>query len=218
MRGPKWRCLTVGRRLRDLRPLSAWPFSSTFVKRFPKWLKRSKYFVVAVGRQSAVTSSTVAWQFSDFFSILANRLKRPTTQQFNSQPTVAWPPTIFRLTVQRLFSKKCLIAIETSKKRCLTVGRRVAWPQPLSRDRSATFGEIFPNRLERPKNVVWQSAEVRVNSEDGCVTEISEYWTKCFLIAWNVQSKRCLTVGRRSRSLRPLSRDRSCDFRFNKFC
>ena len=40
-------------------------------------------------------------------------------------------------------------------------------------------------------------------------------FTKSFLIAWNVQT-RCLTVVRRSRDLRPLSRDRSATL-FKKF-
>ena len=102
------------------------------------------------------------------------------------------------VTVQRLFSKFCYL-LETSKKRCLTVGRwsrdlrplsrdrsvtlkkksnclkhpktlfdsrpTVAWPQPLSRDCSATFFKNSSNCLIPRKTVVWQSADGRVSSD-----------------------------------------------------
>ena len=272
------RCLTVSRRSRDLRPLSR-DRSATFFKIFPNLLKRPKnvFWQSADGR---VTSTTVAWPFSDF------------SQNFPK-------------------------SLETSKKRFLTVSRRSRDLRPLSRDRSATFFKIFPNRLKRPKNVVWQSADGRVTSDhcrvtvqrtffkifpnrlkrpknvvwqsaDGRVTSTTVAWpfsdfflnfpklletskkrcltvgrrsrdlnhcrvtvqrlfSKFFQIAWNVRKtlfdsrptvawppttvawpfsdffqnfpklleaskKRCLTVGRRSRDLRPLSRDRSATF------
>ena len=57
-------------------------------------------------------------------------------------------------------------------------------------------------------------ADGRVTS-DHCRVTVQRHFSKKFLIAQNVQ-KRCLTVGRRSRDLRPLSRDRSATF-FNKF-
>ena len=56
----------------------------------------------------------------------------------------------------------------------------------------------------------WQSADGRVTS-DHCRVTVQWLFSKKFQIAWNVQ-KRCLTVGRRSRDLRPLSRDRSVTF------
>ena len=56
----------------------------------------------------------------------------------------------------------------------------------------------------------WQSADSRVTT-DHCRVTLRWVFTKSFLIAWNVQ-KRCLTVSRRSRDLRPLSRDRSATF------
>ena len=69
------------------------------------------------------------------------------------------------------------------------------------------FFKICPYCLKRTKNVVWQSTDGRVTS-DHCRETVQRLLSKNFLIAWNVQ-KRCLTVGRRSRDLRPLSRDRS---------
>ena len=109
----------------------------------------------------------------------------------------------------------------------------------MSRDPSVTFYKKFPNCLKRPKNVVWQSADGRVTS-DHCRVTVQRLFSKIFLIAWNVQKtlfdsrptvawpfsdffqnspklletskKRRLTVGRRSRDLRPLSRDRSVTF------
>ena len=62
----KKRCLTVGRRSRDLRPLSR-DLSATFFKFFSNCLKRPK-IVVWQSADSRVTSTTVAWPFSDFFS------------------------------------------------------------------------------------------------------------------------------------------------------
>ena len=114
-----------------------------------------------------------------------------------------------RVTVQWLFSKKFLIAWNVEK-RCLTVGRRSRDLRPLSRDRSATFFKKISNCLKRPKNVVWQSADGRVTSEQ-CRVTVQQHFSKFSQIAWNVQ-KRCLTVSRRSRDLRPLSRDRSATF------
>ena len=145
-----------------------------------------------------------------------------------------------RVTVQGLFSKFSQIAWNVQK--TLFDSRpTVAWPQPLSRDRSATFFKIFPNRWKRPKNVVWQSADGRVTS-DHCRVTVQRLFSKKILIAWNVEKtlfgsrptvawppttvtwpfsdffqiffylletskKRCLTVGRWSRDLRPQSRD-----------
>ena len=150
-----------------------------------------------------------------------------------------------RVTLQWVFTKSILIAWNVQK-RCLTVSRRSRDLRSLSRDRSATFFKIFPNRLKRPKNVVWQSADGRVTS-DHCRVTVQRLFSKFSQIAWNVQKtlfdsqptvvwppttvawpfsdffqnfpklletskKRCLTVGRRSRDLRPLSRDRSATF------
>ena len=247
------RCLTVGRRSRDLRPLSR-DRSATFFKIVFYCLKRPKN-VIWQSVDGRVTSTTVAWPFSDFFQncfllletskkryltvgrrsrdlnhcrVTVQRLFSKTLQiawnvqktLFDSRPKVAWPPTTVawpfsdffqnfpkllktskndvwqsadgrvtsdhcRVTVQRLFSKKFLIAWNVPK--TLFDSRpTVAWPQPLSRDRSATFIKIFPNRLKRPKNVVWQSADGRVTS-DHCRVTVQRLFSKKFIIAWNVQ-------------------------------
>ena len=160
-------CLTVGRRSRDLQPLS---------------------------RDRSAT----------FFKIFPNCLKRPKTL-FNSQSTVAWPPTTVAWPFSDFFRNFPKL-LETSKKRCLPVGRRSRDLRPLSRDRSVIFFKILQNCLKRSKNVVWQSADGRVTS-DHCRVTVQWLFSKFSLIAWNVK-KRCLTVGRRSRDLRPLSRDR----------
>ena len=164
---------------------------------------------------------------------------------FGSRPMVAWPPTTLAWPFRDFFQNVPKL-LETSKKRCLTVGRRSRDLRPLSRDRSATFFRKFSNCLKRPKNVVWESADGRVTS-DHCRVTVQRFLKKKFLIAWNVQKtlfdsrpmvawppttvawpfsdffqiffllletskKRCLTVSRRSRDLRPLSRDRSATF------
>ena len=84
-----------------------------------------------------------------------------------------------------LFTKSFLIAWNVEK-RCLTVVWRSRDLRPLSRDRSATFFKIFPNRLKRPKNVVWQSADGRVTS-DHCRETIQRHFSKFSKITWNVQ-------------------------------
>ena len=119
-----------------------------------------------------------------------------------------------RVTVQWLFFKKISKSLETSKKRCLTVGRRSRDLRPMSRDRSVTFFKNFPNCLKRPKNVVWQSADGRVTS-DHCRVTVQWLFQKISK-SLETSKKRCLRVGRRSRDLRPLSRDRSVTF-FKKF-
>ena len=129
----KKRCSTVGRRSRDLRPLSR-DRSATFFKKKFNCLKRRKNVVwqSADGRVTSdhgrVTSDycrvTVQWLFFKKFS---NCLKHPKTL-FDSRPTVAWP-------------------------------------QPLSRDRSATFFKNSSNCLIPRKTVVWQSADGRVSTD-----------------------------------------------------
>ena len=104
---------------------------------------------------------------------------------FDSRPTVAWPPTTVAWPFSDFFQNFPKL-LETSKKRCLTVGRRSRDLRPLSRDRSATFFKIFSNCLKRPKNVVWQSADGRVTS-DHCRVTVQRLFSKFFQIAWNVQ-------------------------------
>ena len=127
----------------------------------------------------------------------------------DSRPTDALPPTNVTWPFSDFF-QKIFWLLETSKKRCLTVDRWSRDLRPLSRDRSATFFKISPNRLKRRKNVVWQSA-------DGRVTSTTDAWPFSDFFQNSPKSletskKRCLTVGRRSRDLRPLSRDRSATF------
>ena len=184
---------------------------------------------------------TVLRLFSKFSQIAWNVQKTV----FYSQSTVAWPPTTVAWPFSDFFQNFPKL-LETSKKRCLTVGRRSRDLRPLSRDRSVIFFKIFPNCLKRSKNVVWQSADGRVTSDhcrvtlqwlfsmnfliawnrpknvvwqsadgrvtpDHCRVTVQWLFSKFSQIAWNVQ-KRCLTVSRRSRDLRPLSRDRSATF------
>ena len=161
----------------------AWPFSD-FFQNFPKSLETSKKRCLTVGRRSRDLRPLSRDRSATFFKNFSNCLKRPKN--------VVWQSADGRVTsdhchvtVQRLFSKKILIAWNVQK--TLFDSRpTVAWPQPLSRDRSATFFKIFPNRLKRPKNVVWQSADGRVTS-DHCRVTVQRLFSKCFLIAWNVQ-------------------------------
>ena len=206
----------------------------------------SNFFLIACNVQKTLFDSrpTVAWpqplsrdRSATFFEIFPNCLKRPKNIVWQSADGRVTSDHC-RVTVQRLFSKFSQIAWNFQK--TLFDSRpTVAWPQPLSRDRSATFFKIFPNRLKRPKNVVWQSADSRVTS-DHCHVTVQRLFSKKILIAWNVQKtfvwqsadgrvtsttvawpfsdffrnfpksletskKRCLTVGRGSRDLRPVA-------------
>ena len=90
-----------------------------------------------------------------------------------------------RLTVQRLFSKKFLIAWNVQK--TLFDSRpTVAWPPTTVAWPFSDFFQNFPNCLKRLKNVVWQSADGRVTS-DHCRVTVQRLFSKKFLIAWNVQ-------------------------------
>ena len=104
---------------------------------------------------------------------------------FDSRPTVAWPPTTVAWPFSDFFQNMSQIAWNVQK--TLFDSRpTVAWPRPLSRDRSATFFKIFPNRLKRLKNVVWQSADGRVTSTT-VAWPFSDFFSKFSQIAWNVQ-------------------------------
>ena len=177
------RCLTVGRRSRDLRPLLR-DRSVTFFKNFPNCLKPPKN-VVWQSADGRVTTDhyhvTVQGLFSKFRQIAWNVQKT----LFDSRPTVAWPTTTVAWPFSDFFQKNSKL-LETSKKRCSTVGRRSRDLRPLSRDRSVTFFKIFPNCWKRPKNVIWQSADGRVTS-DHCRVTTQRFFSKIFLVAWHVQ-------------------------------
>ena len=122
--------------------------------------------------------TTVAWPFSDFFSKFSQIAWNIQKTLFDSRPTVAWPPTTVAWPFSDFFQNSPK-SLETSKKRCLTVGRRSRDLRPLSRDRSATFFKIFPNCLKRLKNDVWQSADGRVTS-DHCRVTVQRLFSKNF--------------------------------------
>ena len=136
------RRLTVGQRSRDLRPLSR-DCSETFSKNSPNCLKRLE--TPFDSRPTVAWPPTnVAWPLSDFFSEkFPNCSKRPKTF-FDCRPTVAWPPTTIAWPFSDFFQNFSL-SLETSKKCCLTVGRRSRDLRPLPRDRSVTFFKHFPN-------------------------------------------------------------------------
>ena len=104
--------------------------------------------------------------------------------------------------------------LETSKKRCLTVGRRSRDFRPLSGDRSVTFFKkiqiawnVQKTLFDSRPTVAWPPTTV--------AWPFSDFFQNIFKLL-ETYKKRCLTVGRRSRDLRPLSRDRSVTF-FKKF-
>ena len=207
----------VQKTLFDSRSTVAWPQplsrdrSATFFKNFANRLKRPKN-VVWQSADGRVTSDhcrvTVQRLFSKKILIAWNVEK----SLFDSRPTVAWPPTTVAWPFSDFF-QNFRKSLETSRKRCLTVGRRSRDLRLLSRDRSVTFFKNFPNCLKRPKNVVWQSADGRVTPTT-VAWPFSDFFQNFFLLL-ETSKKRCLTVGRRSLDLRPLSRDRSAFFFIN---
>ena len=202
------RCLTVGRRSRDLRLLSR-DRLVTFFKKISNFIETSKKRGLTVVRRSRDLRPLSRDRSATFFKIFPNHLKRPKNVVWQSADGRV-TSNHCRVTVQRLFSKIFLIAWNVEKKRCLTVGRRSRDLRPLSRDRSATFFKIFANRLKRPENVVWQSADGRVTS-DYCRVTVQWLFSKIFLIAWNVQ--KTLFDSRPTVAWpQPLSRDRSATF------
>ena len=186
----------------------AWPFSDIF-RNNPGLLETSKKPLFDSRPTVAWPPTTVAWPFSDFFSKNFRIVWNVKKTLFGNQPTVAWPPTTVAWPFGDFFQKFSEL-LETSKKRSFTVGRRSRDLRPLSRDRWVIFFKMIRNCLKRLKNVVWQSADGRVLS-DNCRVNVQYFFSRNFQIAWSVQ-ERCLTVGRRSRDLRPLSRDCSVTF------
>ena len=146
-----------------------------FSKFSPNRLKRPKN-VVWQSADGRVTSDhcrvTVQRLFSKKFLIAWNVEK----SLFDSRPTVAWPPTTVTWPFSDFFQNFPKL-LETSKKRCLTVGRRSRDLRPLSRDRSATFSKKISNCLKRRKIVVWQSADSRVTS-DHCHVTVQRLFSK----------------------------------------
>ena len=111
----------------------------------------------------------------------------------------------YRVTVQCLFSKILLIALNVWK--TLFDSRpTVAWPPTTVAWPLSEFFQKFSQLLETSKNVVWQSADGHVTS-DHCRVTVQWLFSKNLLITRNVQ--KTLFGGRQSRDLRPLLRDRS---------
>ena len=143
-----------------------------------------------------------------FYKKFPRGLKRRKTL-FDSQPTVAWPPTTVPWPFSDFF-QNFPKSLETSKKRFFDSQPTVAWPQPLSRDRSATFSKF--------SQIAWNVQKTFFDSQPTVAwPPTTVAWPFCdffqnFPKSLETSKKRCLTVGRRSRDHRPLSRDRSADF------
>ena len=201
------RCLTVGRRSRDLNHCRV-----TVQRLF------SKFSQIAWNVQKTLFDSrptvawpptTVAWPFSHFF--------QNSPKSFETSKNAVWQSADgrvtsdhCRVTVQRLFSKFSQL-LETSKKRCLTVGRRsrdppttVAWP----------FSDFFSKKFLIAWNVeksLFDSRPTAAWPPTTVAWPLSDFFQN-FPKSLETSKKRCLTVSRRSRDLRPLSRDRSATF------
>ena len=205
----------VQKTLFDSRPTVAWPpttvawlFSHFFFKKFPNCLKRPKN-VVWQSVDGCVTSNhcrvTVERLFSKFFLIAWNVVKT----LFDSRPTVAWPPTTVAWPFSDFFQNFSEL-LETSKKCCLTVCQRSRDVRPLSRDRSATFFQIFPNCLKRQKTLFDSRPTVALPPTTVAWPFSDFFQNSSYLL--ETSKKRSLTVGQWSRELRQLSRYCSATF------
>ena len=149
-----------------------------------------------------VTVQRLYWKFCH----LAWNAKK---KLFDSRPTVAWPPTTFAWPF-RVFFENFAIWLETSRISCLTVGRWSRDLRRLSSDRSATFLKIChlawnvkKKLLDSRPTVAWPPTTI--------AWPFSDFFEN-FAIWLETSIKSCLTVDRRSRDLRRLSRDRSATF------
>ena len=158
----------------------SWPFSD-FSQIFSELLGTSKKHCLTVGRRSRDLRPLSRDRSATFSKISPNCLKRQKTL-LDSQPTVAWPPTTAAWPFSDFFQKISEM-LDTSKERCLTVGRQSRDLRPLSRDRSATFFKISPICLKRLKNVVWQSPNGRVTS-DHCRVTVQQLFDSHPTVAW----------------------------------
>ena len=184
-------CLNVEKTLFDSRPTvawppptAAWPFSDFFQKNSES-LETSKKRCLTVGQRSRDLRPLSRDRSATFFKIFKNFLNVEKTL-FLSRPTVAWPTTTVAWPFSYFFLKFSEL-LETSKKRCLTVGRQSRDPRPLSRDCSATFFKMFPNCLKRQKScltVGQRSRDLRPLSR-----VVQRLFSKKFWIAWNVEKK-----------------------------
>ena len=202
------RCLTVGRRSPDLRLLSR-DRSVTFFKNFPNCLKRPKN-VVWLSADGRVTPTTVAWPFSDFFQNFPKSLE--------TSKNVVWQSADGRVT-----SDHCRVTVLATffkkNSNCLLKRRKiVVWQSADSRVTSdhcrVTVQRLFSKFLQIARNVqktLFDSRPTVAWPPTTVAWQFSDFFSKNFLIAWNVQ-KLYLTVARWSRDHRLLSPDRSATF------
>ena len=128
----------------------AWPFSD-FFQNFPKLLETSKN-VVWQSADGRVTSDhcrvTVKRLFSKFSRIAWN-VEKPL---FDSQPTVAWPPTTVPRPLSDFFQNLSEL-LESSKKKLFDSRPTVAWPPRTVAWPFSDFFPKFPNCSKRRKKL-----------------------------------------------------------------
>ena len=126
----------------------AWPLSD-FLEKIPIRLKLRKN-VVWQSANGRMTSDDCHVTVQRLFSKFCHFSWNVEIKLFDSQPTVAWPPTIVAWPFSD-FYKFFVIFAETSKYNCFTISRRSRDLQRLSHDRSVTFFKILPFWLKRRK-------------------------------------------------------------------
>ena len=154
--------------------------------------------------------TTVAWPFSDFFSKTFMIAWNVQKTLFDSRPTVAWPPTTVAWPFSDLFNilPNCLKRIKnvvwqsadgrvTSDHCRVTVQRLSSKFSQIAWNVRKTLFDSRPTVAWPPTTVAWPFSDIFQN----------------FRKSLETSRKRCLTVGRRSRDLRLLSRDRSVAIR-----
>ena len=153
--------------------------------------------------------TTLAWAFRDFFKISPNCLKSPKNVVLQSADGRVTSDHC-RVTVQRLFFKKI--------SNCLKHRKNVAWQSADGRATSdhcrVTVQRLFWKKFLIARNVWKTSFDSRPTVAWPPTTvawPFSDFFQN-FTKFLETSKKRWLTVGRWSRDLRPLPRDRSATF------
>ena len=174
---------------------------------FSELLETSKQ-VILQSADGRVTSNhcrvTVQWLFSKIPRIAWNVEKR----LFDSRPTVAWPPTTVAWTFSDFF--KVFPNCWKRRKKLFDSRPTVVWPLTTFVWPFSNFKKKFLTCLKGRKKlfdsrptVAWPLITV--------AWPFSDFFQN-FAIFAETSKESCLTVGRRSRDLRRLSRDSSATF------
>ena len=186
----------------------AWPFSDSFQKKF-KLLETSKNRCLTVGLQSRDLRTLSSDRSATFFKKFPNCLKRPKNVVWQSADGRVTSDHC-RVTVQRLYFK--------ISPNCLKRTKSVVWQSADGRVTSDHCRVTVQRLFSKFHLIAWIVQKTLFNSRQTVAWPpttvawpFSDFFQKVSKLL-ETSKKRCLTIGRRSRDLRQLSRDRSVSF------